>query len=114
MVLPVSRYDPIADWYAEFTQGWGTEPVALMPDGLAGQRILDQGCGLGVACRYLAGLGARVVGLDLSSGMLVRARRREEDQPLGIDYIHGDAASTTWWDGRAFDGAVQHGPHGHR
>ena len=106
MTAAHARYDPIADWYAEFTRDWGDQPVALLPDELAGQRILDQGCGLGVAARYLAERGAAVVGVDLSSAMLAHARRAEAEDPLGIDYVNGDATTTAWWDGKAFDGVL--------
>lgn len=106
MPVPVSRYDPIADWYAEFTRDWGTQPVALLPAGVVGQRILDQGCGQGGACRHLAQQGARMVGVDLSSGMLAHARRLEADQALGIEYHQGNAASAEWWDGESFDGVL--------
>ena len=106
MASPESRYDPIADWYAEFTRDWGTEPVALLPAEVTGQRILDQGCGQGGACRHLAERGARMVGIDLSSEMLAHARRLEAGQRLGIEYLWGDAASTEWWDGASFDGVL--------
>lgn len=99
-----ARYDGFADWYAEFTKDW--EPLALLPDDLAGQRVLDLACGYGTASRYLAGQGARVTGLDISAGLLSRARQMEADQALGIRYVQGDATSTDWWDGVAFDGAV--------
>ncbi len=70
MATSPPRYDSIADWYVEFTRRWEERPNALLPDDVVGQRILDQGCGYGSACRHLAGLGASVVGVDLSSEML--------------------------------------------
>ena len=36
--------------------------------------MLEVGCGAGQCARWLAGRGARVVGIDLSAGMLARAR----------------------------------------
>jgi SAM-dependent methyltransferase len=99
-----ARYDGFADWYAEFTKDW--EPLALLPDDLPGQRVLDLACGYGTASRYLAGQGARVTGLDISAGLLSRARQMEADRAHGIRYVQGDATSTDWWDGVAFDGAV--------
>jgi SAM-dependent methyltransferase len=100
----LARYDGFADWYAEFTKDW--EPLALLPDDLRGQRVLDLACGYGTASRYLAGRGARVTGLDISAGLLSRARQMEADQALGIRYVQGDATSTDWWDGVAFDGVL--------
>jgi len=101
-----ARYDAIADWYVEFTRDWGTELHALLPEDLLGQRVLDLACGYGTASRYLAGRGARVTGVDLSAGLLSRARQFESDQGLGIGYVHGDATSTDWWDGEAYDGVL--------
>jgi SAM-dependent methyltransferase len=100
------RYDAIADWYVAFTQDWDPKPLALLPGDLRGLRILDLACGYGTASRYLAQLGAHVTGLDISVGLLSRARQIEAGQPLGIRYIHGDAASTQWWDGVAYDGVL--------
>jgi len=42
----------------------------------AGQPVGDVGCGPGHVCRYLAGLGLRVVGVDISPGMVRVARLR--------------------------------------
>lgn len=49
MATSPPRYDSIADWYIEFTRRWEERPNALLPDDVVGQRILDQGCGYGVA-----------------------------------------------------------------
>lgn len=101
-----ARYDAIAEWYVEFTREWDREPLALLPDDLQGQRVLDLACGYGTASRYLAQRGAHVTGLDLSAAMLARARQMEADEPLGISYLRGDATSTDWWDGVAYDGVL--------
>lgn len=101
-----ARYDAIADWYVEFTGNWDREPFALLPGDLLGLRVLDLACGYGTASRYLARQGARVTGVDISDGMLARARQMEAGQPLGIRYVHGDATRTTWWDGVAYDGVL--------
>jgi 2-polyprenyl-3-methyl-5-hydroxy-6-metoxy-1,4-benzoquinol methylase len=78
-----ARYDAIADWYAEFSKDWDSQPIALLPGDLRGQRVLDLGCGYGVASRYLAQHGAIVTGLDVSAVMLSRARQAEAGEPLG-------------------------------
>lgn len=106
MSTPISRFDPIADWYVEATREWGPRPLALLPEDLEGQRVLDQACGYGVASRYLASLGVRVTGVDLSHRLLTTAREAEAAEPLGIEYIHADATTTAWWDGRPFDGVL--------
>lgn len=51
----------------------------MLPD-LAGNRVLDLGCGFGWHCRYAAEQGAaRVVGTDISEKMLARAREMTND-----------------------------------
>ncbi|MDC9590385.1 methyltransferase domain-containing protein [Xenorhabdus sp. XENO-10] len=55
---------------------------------LSGLNVLDFGCGPGVISRWLNERGAkRIVGHDISEGMLNYARRREEKESLGIHYI---------------------------
>ncbi|MFI1675881.1 class I SAM-dependent methyltransferase [Streptomyces sp. NPDC020607] len=57
-----------------------------------GLSVLDVGCGSGIYTRCLKRSGARrVVGLDVSPGMLQAARERERQEQLGIDYVLGDA-----------------------
>lgn len=47
-----------------------------------GERILDAGCGTGAHLGSIVQAGARAVGLDLSAGMLTRARRTLSATPL--------------------------------
>ena len=47
--------------------------LSLLPD-LTGMTVLDAGCGTGRYLRELHALGARPIGVDLSSAMLARAR----------------------------------------
>ncbi len=65
--------------------------------GLARPTILDLGCGKGRFARRLGALGASVVGLDLSSGMLAEAD--------GIDRVRGSARDLPFADG-TFDAVV--------
>lgn len=74
-------YDALADTYADHVRG--TEPeldmdlatirhfVALLPEP---RHVLDAGCGAGRMLPVLAGLGCHVEGVDLSPGMIRRAR----------------------------------------
>jgi SAM-dependent methyltransferase len=106
---PVARYDDAAEWYAERTRGWYREPALLVPEGVAGQRILDLACGQGHLSRWLADRGATVVAVDLSSRMLEVARRETDAAATpGIEFVHGDATTVDWWDGVAFDGVACH------
>jgi ubiquinone/menaquinone biosynthesis C-methylase UbiE len=56
---------------------------------LNGARVLDIGCGNGRITRLIAGLGARVIGIDPGQSQLVKAR---EVAPLnGESYVMGTA-----------------------
>ncbi|ACQ81907.1 Methyltransferase type 11 [Beutenbergia cavernae DSM 12333] len=102
----VSRYDPHADWYVEHTGAWDSAAADVLPSDLAGQRILDQACGWGQLSRILAERGARVSGVDLSENLVGHARELEAAAPLGIEYLVGDATTTSWWDGEPYDQVV--------
>jgi len=57
------------------------------------REVLDIACGEGHFTRRLRQAGAsKVVGLDISERMIELARAQEALQPLGIDYVVGDAA----------------------
>ncbi len=65
---------------------------------IAGLSVLDLACGEGYYTRELRVRGAaRVIGVDLSAGMIDLARQEEARHPLGIAYHVADA--------RALDGA---------
>jgi SAM-dependent methyltransferase len=104
----MARYDEVAEWYVEFARSWDAALHLLLPDDISGQRVLDLGCGYGRVTRELAQRGARMIGVDVSANLLERARGDEADDPLGITYVQGDATTTEWWDGEAYDGVVCH------
>lgn len=55
---------------------------------LSDKVVIDFGCGSGVITRWLHSQGAKkVVGYDISKGMLEYAHQIENKSPLGIDYI---------------------------
>lgn len=66
------------------------------------QKVLDVGCGTGVMSAKLAASGRQVVGVDISTMMIERARRRNHP---GIAFVHGDAEKLPAEDG-AFDAVV--------
>lgn len=59
---------------------------------IAGLEVLDAGCGEGRSSRHLAATGACVTGVDLSSGMIAEAVRKESENPLGIRYAVSSCA----------------------
>lgn len=62
--------------------------LALQP----GELVLDLACGTGTMARRMVDLGARVVGADLSAGMLKRARVRSAAYGDRIEFREVDAA----------------------
>lgn len=61
---------------------------------LRGRCVVDVGCGEGRLCRFMAGLGASVVGIDPSATLLARARALASAQSDGLQsYVRasGDA-----------------------
>jgi SAM-dependent methyltransferase len=63
-----------------------------------GQRVLDAGCGTGVAAVTAARLGARVTGLDLTPALLERARENAHIAGVHIDWREGDVESLPFED----------------
>lgn len=58
---------------------------------LTGLSVLDLACGEGFHTRSLKHRGAgRVVGVDLSHGMIELAEQEEAQRPLGIEFVAGD------------------------
>jgi SAM-dependent methyltransferase len=54
--------------------------------------VLDLGCGSGLVTRDVAALGARVIGIDGSAGMLERAARRCADHAERVVLVRADLA----------------------
>ena len=55
-----------------------------------GRKVLDAGCGHGYLSRLLTRRGAEVTGVEPAALPLEHARRREEQEPLGIRYVQRD------------------------
>ena len=82
--LVTTYYDRTA---AEYAARWGDlrleRALRSFVRRLSGpRRVLDLGCGPGRDLDYLGAMGCRVIGLDLSTGMLAQARRRLPTAPL--------------------------------
>lgn len=73
--------------------------LSYLPDDLTGWRVLDAGCGSGVASFELARRGADVLGIDLSEQMVGFARDRlveiERYKPFDgtVEFLAGDMLS---------------------
>ena len=99
-----SFYRPIGDWQGAayernaFTHGTGQE-VAFLRDALAlepGAVMVDVGCGTGRHARELRRSGVRVIGVDLSGGLLAAAAARSPG-----DWIQADGRALPLADGIA-------------
>ena len=112
MRVTQARYDDIAGWYRSWVSGHGDGLIAervgdLLPSSLHDFRVLDVASGHGRAARALAGVGASVVGVDLSAELIAAAREREAEDGLGVRYHVADVADVDrWWNGVMFDAAV--------
>lgn len=77
--------------------------------GLAGQRVLEIGCGRGVGIEILLARGARqVVGFDLDLRMVARARRRVLPHSARAQVFVGSADTISAPD-RSYDAVVDYG-----
>jgi len=94
----MADYDLFAEKYKRVKETpfciYSEEPTYLASIGeLEGKSVLDLACGEGHYTRKIKARGAaRVVGVDLSEGMIALARRQEGEEPLGIEYQVGDGA----------------------
>jgi ubiquinone/menaquinone biosynthesis C-methylase UbiE len=68
-----------------------------------GLRLLDLGCGNGYLARRFARLGAKVSAVDASAPVVALAQRRQESEPLGIDYHVHDAARLPMFQDGSFE-----------
>jgi len=115
--------DPFAEFKAKQREGWKhfapLETLTTMPaarlvrfSGLQpGQRVLDVGCGTGVAAITARRAGAKATGLDLTPELLDRAK--ENSALAGVDDVvwkEGDVENLPFADG-AFDVVLSHFAH---
>jgi ubiquinone/menaquinone biosynthesis C-methylase UbiE len=68
-----------------------TEAQAGLLGAVAGQRVLEIGCGAAASSRWLATQGARVVALDLSGGMLRQAQAGAQRSGVQLPLLQADA-----------------------
>jgi ubiquinone/menaquinone biosynthesis C-methylase UbiE len=85
-------YDDFAGWY-ERERGQGYHQmlddleVGLVERYGRGADVLEAGCGTGLLLERIAGFAARARGVDLSAGMLARARAR------GLEVVQGSVTA---------------------
>jgi SAM-dependent methyltransferase len=78
---------------------------------LAGRRVLDYGCGHGMAAVVLARRGAEVTAFDLSGGYLGEAGRRARANGVAVHLVQADGERLPFADGsfdRVWGNAVLH------
>jgi SAM-dependent methyltransferase len=101
------RYDLISDFYLDAVGMDRIDSTASTLLDLAGDvhgmRVLDLACGHGRVTRELARRGGRVTGVDISGGLLEKARAGEAGEPLGITYLKLDVTSEGALSGETFD-----------
>jgi len=70
------------------------------------KKVLDVGCGTGFLSLILAELGHDVIGVDLSEGMLSKARKKAEENGYDILFKLGDAENLPF-ENDSFDAIVE-------
>jgi SAM-dependent methyltransferase len=81
------------------------EAVVERLEPLAGERVVDLGCGTGNAALLAARRGARVTGVDPSARLLELAEAAARDEGLEADFVQGEAGAMPVEDGAA-DGVL--------
>ena len=79
--------------------------LRLLPDELAGKDVVELGCGTAYVSAWLARLGARPVGIDVSPAQLETARMLQREFGLEFPLHRGNAEATPFEDG-SFDVAI--------
>ena len=103
-------HDEIADWYSAMKKNSYEFKIQLpailnLLDDLCGKSLIDIGCGPGVYSVEFAKRGADVLGIDISQGMLDKARNNAETANVKLKLRKSDAHSLPFTDG-LFDIAV--------
>mgnify|MGYP001570749132 CR=1 FL=1 len=114
----VTTADPFTDFKAKQRQAWShfapLEAITTIPaarlvafTGIrAGDRVLDVGCGTGVAAITARRMGAKVTGLDLTPELLTRAKENATIAGFpDMQWKEGDAEALPFTDGE-FDAVI--------
>lgn len=107
-------WDKAADWWNSeagdngiWHQQYDIDPIVFEILGdVKNKKIIEIGCGNGYFARLLAGKGAKITAVDLSSKLLSFAEKKEKTNPLSIKYLLRDAADLREIKNESFDIAV--------
>ena len=83
-------YDRIAGHFAE-TREYPWPEVESFLDDREADVALDVGCGNGRHAELLTARARRVVGVDVSRGLLAEARARARERSFAVELVQGDA-----------------------
>jgi SAM-dependent methyltransferase len=82
--------------------------VELVWDGRIRGDVLDAGCGTGENALFLAEHGLRVTGIDISEGLVRRARQKATRRGTDVEFAVGDVLASPL-PGRRFDSVIDSG-----
>lgn len=88
------------NYYSEYLNGPALKRIV---GSVKGKAVLDIGCGEGCFSRFFAKVGAKVVGIDISEGLIRAAVEEEQEHPLGVKYFAADAANLGMLKSESFD-----------
>ncbi|MEX0285806.1 MAG: class I SAM-dependent methyltransferase [Paracoccaceae bacterium] len=98
------------DWVAMGEQAWAMDAptwgnwqlpeaeLQLLPEDMTGLDAVELGCGTGYVSAWMRRRGARVTGIDVSSGQLATARRLADQHHLDVTFLEGDAEALDFAD----------------
>ncbi len=85
----------------DWTMNWRGD-LTLLPD-VAGEDVLELGCGGGQCSVALAKRGANVVGIDISETQLAYARDLAAEHDADVEFVQADVTDLSAFAGGSFD-----------
>lgn len=103
-----AAYDNVADVYDAWVGRRLSDPALdVLVGDVRGQRVGVLACGQGRDARYVAGRGGRVVGIDISAGLLAIGAQEEAAAHAGVRYLRASAMEVPLAGG-SLDGVLCH------
>ncbi|KAJ56175.1 hypothetical protein ACMU_10510 [Actibacterium mucosum KCTC 23349] len=105
------------DWVEPGRLAWGSPnvnwgiwrnpetEVQMLPEDMRGMDAIELGCGTAYIAAWMARRGAKVTGIDISSGQLATARELAAEHKIDLTLIEGNAEETGLPDA-SFDFAI--------